>query len=252
MIDGLRIAVGFLTVIPVRPTSQITRPQARAAMLLGPVAALPIGVVAGLIGWGAVWIGLPALLAGVLVVAAIAFGTRGMHLDGLADTIDGLGSGLDRDKALRVMRSGDVGPMGAAGLILVLLAQVVGVATVLGRPWGWALVAALVAGSRATLALGCAVGVPPARPEGLGALFAETVPSWAVAAAWVAVAAVVSGVGVVTGMPWWQGVVAAVVALGGSAILLRRVVQRIGGVTGDVLGALIESCFVLMLVVVAA
>ena len=252
MIDGLRIAVGFLTVIPVRPTSQITRGQARAAMLLGPVAALPIGVVAGLIGWGAVVSGLPALLAGVLVVAAIAFGTRGMHLDGLADTIDGLGSGLDRDKALRVMRSGDVGPMGAAAVILVLLAQVVGVSTVLERPWGWVLVAALVAASRAALALGCAVGVPPARPEGLGALFAGTVRGRAVAAVWVVVAAVVSGVGVLTGMPWWQGLAAGAAALSGSAILLRRVVRRIGGVTGDVLGALIESSFVLMVVVVAA
>jgi adenosylcobinamide-GDP ribazoletransferase len=252
VIDGLRIAVGFLTVIPVRPTSQITRGQARAAMLLGPVAALPIGVVAGLIGWGAVVSGLPPLLAGVLVVAAIAFGTRGMHLDGLADTIDGLGSGLDRDRALRVMRSGDVGPMGAAALILVLLAQVVGVSTVLGRPWGWVLVAALVAASRAALALGCAMGVPSARPEGLGALFAGTVHGWAVAAVWVVVAAVVSGVGVLTGMPWWQGLVAGAVALGGSVLLLRRVVKRLGGVTGDVLGALIESSFVLMVVVVAA
>ncbi|MFZ1283763.1 MAG: adenosylcobinamide-GDP ribazoletransferase, partial [Propionicimonas sp.] len=152
MIDGLRIALGFLTVIPVRPTSGISRGQARAAMLLGPVAVLPIGVLAGLIGWGARWTGTPVLLAGVLVVAVIAMGTRGMHLDGLADTIDGLGSGPDRDKALRVMRSGDVGPMGAAGLILVLMAQVVGFAAILGRPWGWALIAVLVAGSRAALA----------------------------------------------------------------------------------------------------
>ena len=69
---------------------------------------------------------------------------------------------------------------------------------------------------------------------------------------WVVVAAVVSGVGVLTGMPWWQGLAAGAAALSGSAILLRRVVRRIGGVTGDVLGALIESSFVLMVVVVAA
>ncbi|MFZ1912205.1 MAG: adenosylcobinamide-GDP ribazoletransferase [Propionicimonas sp.] len=252
MIDGLRIALGFLTVIPVRPTSGISRGQARAAMLLGPVAVLPIGVLAGLIGWGARWTGTPVLLAGVLVVAVIAMGTRGMHLDGLADTIDGLGSGPDRDKALRVMRSGDVGPMGAAGLILVLMAQVVGFAAILGRPWGWALIAVLVAGSRAALALGCAVGVPPARPGGLGALFAGSVPVWAATLEWALVAAVLTGVGVWAGLPWWRPLVGVLVAVVGGALLLGRVVRRIGGVTGDVLGALIESSLVLLVVVVAA
>ena len=76
-----------------------------------------------------------------------------MHLDGLADVVDGLGAGWDRERALEVMRRGDMGPMGAAAIVLVLLVQAAAVAHLLGEGWRGALVvAALVAASRAVCA----------------------------------------------------------------------------------------------------
>ena len=118
-----RLAVGTLTVIPVRPPDVVDRTVAGRAMALAPVAVLPLAVVAAGLGWLAGRTGWPPLLAGLVVVAVLALGTRALHLDGLADTVDGLGSGRDRERSLEIMRRGDVGPMGVIALLLVLGGQ---------------------------------------------------------------------------------------------------------------------------------
>lgn len=241
VIAGLRLAAGFLTVLPVRPTGQVTRSLARTAMLCGWLAVAPIAVSAALLGWIGQILGLPGTLAGALVVGAVAWGTRAMHLDGLADTIDGLGSGRDRDRALQVMRRGDIGPMGVVGLILVIGAQAAAFGAVLARPWGWTQVAALVMVARAALALGCAADVPSARTDGLGALFASVVPRGAVIGLWGAMALLLAGIGRFAGQPWWQGLLAAAAAVIGAQWLLARCLRRFGGISGDVLGALVET-----------
>ena len=251
MIAGFRLALGFLTVIPVPATATVGRSEARAAMLLGSLAVLPVALAAAGLGWAAATVGLSSLLAGTIVVAVTTLGTRAMHLDGLADTVDGLGSGPDREKALRVMRSGDVGPMGVVALVLVLLTQAAGFGVLLERPLGWLQAAAVIAAARAALALGCIAGVPSARPDGLGALFAGSVPRPAVAVLWLLTAAALGGAGQLAGQPWWQGVVASAVALTGAAVLLGRCVRRFGGVTGDVLGALVEATLALLVLSLA-
>lgn len=251
MIPGLRLAAGFLTILPVRPTSEITPPLARAAMLGGWLAVAPIALLAAVLGWAGHLLGLPALVAGGLVVGVVAWGTRAMHLDGLADTVDGLGSGPAGDRALQVMRQGDVGPMGVVALVLVILVQAVAFGTVLARPWGWLQAAVILMAARAALALGCARDVPAARPDGLGALFASTVPRAAVIGLWGAMALLLAGTSALAGQPWWQGLLAAGAALAGAQVLLDRCVRRVGGVSGDVLGALVETA-VTVLVLVAA
>lgn len=246
---GLRLAVGLLSVVPVRPPTDPGRPQARTAMLLAPVAVLPIALVAAGVGWTGIAVHLPAALAGVLVVAALALGTRAMHLDGLADTTDGLGSGAPAERALEIMRRGDVGPMGTVALIVVLVAQALAAGAVLARPLGWVLVVAAVCASRGALALGCLRGVPAARPEGLGALVADSVPLPAVAALWVVLAAALCGAVVLSGQAWWLSLVGVALALGAVWWLLARCVRRLGGITGDVLGALVELSASVLLVV---
>src|SRR5262249_13090491 len=106
---------------------------------------------------------------GLLTVAAAALLTRGMHLDGLADTVDALGSYKGRERALEIMKSPGVGPFGVVALILVIAVQATGFATVTVV----GLIVAVASG-RLAGALGCARGVPAARPEGLGALVAGT------------------------------------------------------------------------------
>jgi adenosylcobinamide-GDP ribazoletransferase len=249
---AFRLALGFLTVIPVRPVAEIGRRQARAAMLLAPFAVLPVALLAALAGWAGLEVGLPSALAGLLVVAVVTLGTRALHLDGLADAVDGLGSGPDREKSLRILRSGDVGPMGVVALVLVIGVQALGYGAALDRPWGWVVVAVALAGSRVALSQGCARGVPAARPDGLGALFAGSVPVVAVVAGWLGLAGALAGALDATGRTWWPGVLGAALAAGAAGWLLRRSVQRFGGMTGDVLGALVEVTSGVLALVLAA
>ncbi|MFD5543241.1 adenosylcobinamide-GDP ribazoletransferase, partial [Streptomyces sp. NPDC127079] len=175
--DGLRFAFGTLTVFPVR-VGRWDREAARGGMLLAPLAGLAVGVCAGAVGALLVAAGAGALLAAVAAVAVPAVLTRGLHLDGLADTADGLGSGKPAEEALRIMKQSDIGPFGVITLVLVLLGQVAALAQAFGDGWARGAVAAVVSATVARLALtlGAVAGVPAARPEGLGAAVAGVVP----------------------------------------------------------------------------
>jgi adenosylcobinamide-GDP ribazoletransferase len=212
------------------------------AVLIG----LALGLVAGGVGLGALALGAPRLLGGVLTVAVTAALTRGLHLDGLADTADGLGSYREPAAALEIMRKPDVGPFGVVVLVLVLLAQVAAVAELLSRPWLTALasIALAIGAGRLAIAMACWRRVPAARSEGLGALVAGTV----------GVPALILGAVVLIGVsllvtPAWLGPVALTIGLAGGAVLLAHAVRRLGGITGDVLGAVCEVTVTLTYIV---
>jgi adenosylcobinamide-GDP ribazoletransferase len=105
-----------------------------------------------------------------------------------------------------------------------------------------------VAAGRLAITWACLRPVPAARPDGLGALVAGTVPPAVAVLGTVLVAAL--AVPAVPGRPW-QGPVAVAVGLVAAALLLRRVVRRIGGITGDVLGAVAETAVTATVVVLA-
>jgi adenosylcobinamide-GDP ribazoletransferase len=238
VIDGLRLAVTLFTVAPL-PAGRVDRASAAVAMRLAPAVGAVLGAVLGglLVGLDAA--GVPRPLAGVVVVGAGALLTRGLHLDGLADTADGLGAYRCRDQALEVMKRPDIGPFGVVALVLTLLAQAAAVAALPARGWPAALTAvvAATAAGRAAATWACRRGVPPARPDGLGALVAGTVGAAALAVGTAAVAAL--AVPAVPGRPW-QGPVAVLAALAVALLLQRHAVRRLGGITGDVLGAAVE------------
>ena len=246
---GFRLALGLLTIIPVRPPETIGRDQARVAMLLAPLAVLPVALVAAGLGFGAMSLRLPGALAGVVAVGALAFGTRAMHLDGLADTVDGLGSGRDASGALEIMKRGDVGPMGTVALVLVLLAQVIACGALLERPLGWLVVAVVLAVSRSALVLGCRAGLPAARPGGLGTLVAGSVPVATAVVAMLVWLAALQGLAAFAGWAWWLPVVALTGAAVACLWLLLRSAKLFGGVTGDVLGAVVELAATVLLLV---
>lgn len=303
--DGLRLAIGTLTALPVRPPSTVDRARARAAMLLAPVVALLPGGAAALVATAAITARLSPLVAAALAVGALALVTRGLHLDGLADTADGLAASYDRARALDVMRRGDTGPAGVAMVVLVLAVQVAALAQALPKMGPVAALVAVAAG-RLTLPLLCTRGVPAARPEGLGAAMAGSVPRLLAAGATALTAAAGAGLtlwlgassatdlwpdplstGVEPGSPtgdvsagpdWYPGFVDGAVrpaegisvlsplpapgllfgalAVLASALvgvlLARRAVRRLGGITGDVLGAGVELGTTAALVVLAA
>ena len=245
---GFRLAIGLLTIVPVRPPAEIGRREARAAMLLAPVAVVPVALVAGLVGWGAVALGLPGLAAGLLGVAVLTFGTRAMHLDGLADTTDGLGAGVDAERALAIMRTGDIGPMGTAALILALGLQAVAAGAILERPFGWVQLVVLICVSRGALVFGCLTRVPSARPDGLGALVAGSVSLPAAVVTWLVWIAAALGAASLVGQPLWVPLTGVAAAALVCAWVLSRCIRRLGGITGDVLGALVELSATVLLV----
>jgi adenosylcobinamide-GDP ribazoletransferase len=222
-------------VLPVKldPKKTVDRALAGWAIGFSPL----IGVLLGAFGVGVLaglrLIGAPSLLAGLLVVGALALVTRGMHVDGLADTADGLGCYGPPERALAVMKDGGAGPFGVVALIVVLGAQAASLATLAGSG-RWLAAGVAIAAGRVAFVWGCRRGVVAARPEGFGALVAGTQPipvavGWWVAAAGAAVFAVPGR--------WWQGpaaVVVAALAIAGLSVHTRR---RFGGLVGDVLGA---------------
>ncbi|MFD6292957.1 adenosylcobinamide-GDP ribazoletransferase [Streptomyces sp. NPDC060205] len=248
--DGLRFAFGTLTVFPVT-VPRWDRGAARTGMTVAPVAGLAVGVPAAAAGLLLLVLGAGPLLAAVASAAVPAVLTRGLHLDGLADTADGLGSGKPAEDALRIMKQSDIGPFGVITLLFVLLTQVAALAQAYGDSWGRGALAAVVSAAvgRLALTLAARVGVPAARPEGLGAVVAGVVPVRGAVVAAVAVTVPAAGAGVLLGTYGVVGCVLAV-ALGcvAAEFLLRHCVRRFGGVTGDVFGALEETAVTVALV----
>lgn len=180
--------------------------------------------------------------------------TRGLHLDGLADTADGLGSGKPAEDALRIMKQSDIGPFGVITLVLVLLAQTAALTQVYGDSWARGAVAAVVSATAARLALTLAArtGVPAARPEGLGAAVAGVVPLRGAALVAAAVTLGAAGAGALFGSyDVVRTVLAVAAAVAAAELLLRHCTRRFGGVTGDVFGGLAETATTAALVILS-
>jgi adenosylcobinamide-GDP ribazoletransferase len=250
-----RAAVTMFTVVPVAGPADVGRDEAGRIVLWLPV----LGGVLGAAAAGA----LLAFEAGGdsvarrLLAATVAFGvlgilTGGMHLDGLADTVDGLASRRPRAEALAIMRRSDTGPMGVAALLFVVLVQVTALAALPSRWLGAAaLVVAVITGRVAVL---LAADAPAARPQGFGALIAGAASRRTRASVAAALAGTVAIAGAVAGGPLLaaRGLAAVVLALAVAAALRRVAVRRLGGMTGDVFGALIELSTATVLLVLAA
>ena len=247
---SLRLAVGTLTIIPVGPIPEIDRWMAARAMIIAPLAVLPLGLAGGLVGWSASMLGLPQIMTGLLVVGTLAVGTRALHLDGLADTADGLGSGWSPQRSLAIMKRGNIGPIGVVTLIVILAVQAVAFGTISHTISGAVAGAAAICCSRAALSIVCRQGVPAARRSGLGVAVAGSVPVVAAALSWIAVVGTMVLATTLLGR-WWCGLMAAALAGAAVLILVRVCLRRLGGVTGDVMGASIEIALTLLLVCLA-
>ncbi len=249
---GLRLAVTLLTAIPLpgRPVAP-SRRTATAAMYWAPV----IGAAAGAVSAGVLLLAARAGHTGPLLASALAIGTgavstRALHLDGLADFADGLGSRQDPAGALAVMRRSDIGPFGVVTLVLVLLIQVLALARAqtLGRGPEAVITAAVTA--RLAMTVACRRPVPAARPGGLGALVAGSVRAvWAVVLVLAAVAAAAWAGLALAGSWYLAGGLLAGLAV--SVALTALATRRLGGITGDVLGALAEVAGAVCLLVTA-
>lgn len=225
-----RSAIAFLTVIPVGDASGDAGERLGRAYfpavgaLLGFAAGIVLLVVSAFI---------TPLVGAAAALAVLALVTGGLHLDGLADTADGLFGGRDREQRLEIMRDPRVGSFGAIALVLVLLMDVGALASITPAR---AFLSLVVAGALSRWAMLWLVALLPyARPQGLGIAAAggHRVFDLVLGSVLAALACVLDWRNAVIGV-----LLVAIVATGVAAFAKKR----IGGATGDVYGATVEIC----------
>lgn len=227
--EGFVAAVQFLTRVPVRT---LRPPDLSAAVAWFPVVGALVGAAVGLVA-AALGEVVPMTVAATVAVLVGMLLTGAFHEDGLADTADALWGGWTRERRLEILKDPRHGTYGVAALAGSIVLRVLAV----GALGGSAAIAGLV--SAHTLGRGAAVATmgwaPLARPDGLGADYTSAVSrarAGAGGAVAVAIAAVATG--------WWVGPLA-VAAVVPAVIVAALAIRALGGITGDVLGA-IEQC----------
>lgn len=235
-LDGVALALSWLTVLPVRGPAEIDRAVAGRAIAAAPVAGAVLAVAAVAVSLLAHVAGTPPAITGLLCVGVLALGTRGMHVDGLSDTADGLGCYGPPERAREVMHSGGAGPFGVTALIVVLGLQALSFGVLAGAEQWMSIAVAVIAG-RVAVVVACRRGTAAAPGSGFGSLVAGTqhpvlVVVWTLALAGAAVA-----------LPgtWWAGPLLVPVVLIAGSVFVRHCTVRFGGVNGDVLGASSEG-----------
>jgi adenosylcobinamide-GDP ribazoletransferase len=251
VLGGLRLSISTLTILPAG-APRANRRTAGAAMAFAPMVGLAIGASAAGAGQLAHWWTQSAFASAVVAVCALAVATGGLHLDGLADTADGLGSRRPADEALRLMKRPDIGPFGVAALVLVLAAQISSLTAAYAIHRGAVSVVVAAAAGRLAVTAACCRPTPAARPDGLGAWVAGTVRVGAAAAVGGVVLLASGALGLIIDRQTAALAAAAILSgLGGALALLYRCVVRFGGITGDVLGALVETGTTVALLIMA-
>ena len=220
-------AFGLLTRLPLPLTAPDVAQAAWAFALVG----MAVGLLAGLAGLIAIWFGLPIPLAALVALTAQIILTGAMHEDGLADTVDGLWGGWNREQRLEIMKDSHIGTFGTLALILSVSSRWAAFWLLFELDGAWAVAALITAGalSRATMpVLMCAL--PNARGAGLSHGVGQ--PEWRMAGWGAALAALAAVI-----LMGWSGIGAAIAAMAASVAVGLIAKSKINGQTGDILGA---------------
>ncbi|MES2815421.1 MAG: adenosylcobinamide-GDP ribazoletransferase [Pseudomonadota bacterium] len=224
------------------------QPTGAASAWAWPLVGAVLGALGAALASGALWLGVTPGVTAVLVLALTAMLTGGLHEDGLSDTADGLYGGWTKARRLEIMKDSRVGSYGVLALVLVTLARWSALTAVLvyGQSGGdhWAALIATGALSRAPMALVMSL-LPNARGEGLS--HATGRPTAATALASLALAA---GIAVV--LTGWTAVPLVFATLTAALLLAFLALRKIGGQTGDILGATQQLAEVACLSVLSA
>lgn len=243
------LALLWLTRLPVGRFLPRPAPTLQSALWAFPVAGMVVGALAGLVLVMAWWLGLPPVVAALLAVGAQVWLTGGLHEDGLADFADGMG-GRTIEKRLEIMRDSRIGSYGALTLGLVMALRVAALAA-LEPVVAIAALVSVAAFSRAGIVLALYL-LPPARSDGLGRGAGR--PSRAMLAATLAVGFAAFVVASFCDV-WPVGILviaAPLSCLAAQGLVEIKAQQKLGGQTGDVLGAVQQAGEVAALLAIAA
>lgn len=225
-------ALQFLTIIPLAGGRSPGEGDLGGSLPFFPVVGLLIGAAISLADWG---LGLlfPIGATSVVTVILLIAASGGLHIDGLADTADGLFSSRPRERALEIMRDSRTGPMGVAAVVALVLLKAALLTSIAG-PWRWWVLVMMPLAGRCALLVHMAL-LPYVRPEGgLAGIFhrnrSQGHALWALAALLAA--------GFLLGR--LPGLIAGAVSFLAALLLAAYFFRRIGGLTGDTLGAACE------------
>jgi len=236
---SLRIAFGLMTTLPVRLPDDWSAGDSGRASVWYPFVGLVIGAFTWL-AWKGALFAFPPLVAGIVTLVIWVVLTGGLHLDGLADCCDGLLASTSVERRLEILKDPRVGAFGVTGLMLTLLLK----ASALTSFASLTPVSGIGILLAASLARWCVLQgglLPLARPSGMGADFAlgfqRSFLLWG--------AIVPLGIAILLGT---RGVLSALIGVGAAALVLRFATSRIGGVTGDVFGMVVEIVETIVLI----
>lgn len=238
----LHLAATFLTRLPLPDPGTVPPGGLAAAMRCFPLVGAGLGLAAGLIAAAASTV-LPPLAAALLAVLGLVLATGALHEDGLADFADGLGARGGPERRLDVMRDSRNGAFGVLALVFSVALRAAAIAAIAGAGAKIGALIAAAAVSRALIPLAMR-RLPPARPDGLAALAGRPGADCALAA--FAIGAMIAGLGL--GLAALPAIACAVLAGLGVAELARN---RLGGYTGDVLGAVAQAAETALLLATA-
>ena len=226
---ALRVAIGFLTRLPVAPANAVGPGYLAAATAFFPLVGAGIGLVAGAALFAAHAVGLPSLAGALIAIGAAILLTGALHEDGLADTADGLGARRQRDAALRILRDSRIGAYGVLALVLVVGLKAALIAE-LDSPTD-AVTALVAAGALSRAPLPAIMAwTPTARAEGLAAEAGR--PEGLAVTVAGATALLVAGLLLPPGV----ALTALLAGAAAAALIAGLACRRLGGHTGDVLG----------------
>jgi adenosylcobinamide-GDP ribazoletransferase len=242
--------LSFFTRIPVRAKNGIDEAAYKKGIKYLPLIALILGAAAGAVSLLRMWI--DPYLAAFLTLLVYLLLTGGLHLDGLADTMDAFGANRDRERTLAILKDSHIGTFGVVGVCVCIVGMTIALAGAdAGAAWLFPL-------AGRTAAMLCARCFACARPGGLGQWFIDGVKwthiivSTAVYAAAAAVICFDFSRTALAGLHFAVLMGSFAVALGVVALIVKRFSRQIGGVTGDIIGFSVEASQLFYLLLLGA